>query len=131
MVAPIGPAWYELPHTVISDKYAVSYNFVKGTRSFGELESITFTTQGDYRFLDNLEPLLERWQGPISMTMFAPGTDFNSTVELIKYYRHCAPQSQLIRVLTSIHLFYPLEHLPDTIHGIDPYEVPHSCRMPW
>ena len=38
-------------------------------------ETITFTTQSEYYYLDNLVPLLERWQGPVSLAVYTPGED--------------------------------------------------------
>ena len=45
----------------------------KAKKSFGSLESIVFTTHGEYVYLDNLIPLLQRWNGPVSMAIYAPG----------------------------------------------------------
>ena len=68
-------------------KYWVLYNYVRAARQFNCDESITYTTHGEFRFLDNLEPLLERWQGPISVAVYAPGTDFQNTIHTILYLR--------------------------------------------
>ena len=51
---------------------ALGYIF-KAKHTFEFLESITFTTHGEYIYLDNLIPLLRRWKGPLSMAVFAPG----------------------------------------------------------
>jgi len=40
-------------------KYWVLYNYVRAARLFNCNETITYTTHGDFTFLDNLEPLLE------------------------------------------------------------------------
>ena len=42
---------------------------------------------GDVAFMDNLEPLLERWRAPVSIATFAPRTDFITAVKGIIYYR--------------------------------------------
>ena len=36
-------------------------------------ETITFTTHGEFGFLFNLEAVVDRWQGPISVAIFTPG----------------------------------------------------------
>ncbi|XP_070065374.1 beta-1,4-glucuronyltransferase 1 [Drosophila virilis] len=58
---------------------------------------ITYTTHGDYRYLNNVAPLVERWRAPISLALYAPGTDFNKTVSSILWLRQCDPQRKLIR----------------------------------
>uniref|UniRef100_A0A8W7PJM2 Beta-1,4-glucuronyltransferase 1 n=1 Tax=Anopheles coluzzii TaxID=1518534 RepID=A0A8W7PJM2_ANOCL len=59
-------------------------------------ETITYTTHADYTFLDNLVPLLERWNAPVSLALHAPGTDFVPTINSIKYLRDCIPESHLV-----------------------------------
>ena len=63
------------------------YNYIRAARQFNCDESITYTTHGEFRFLENLEPLLERWQGPVSVAVYAPGTDFQDAILNILYYR--------------------------------------------
>jgi len=36
-------------------------------------KTITYTTHGEFGFLFNLEVVAQRWQGPISAAIFAPG----------------------------------------------------------
>lgn len=43
-------------------EYWVLENYIPAALSFRCDESITYTTHGDYTFLDNLEPLTSRWQ---------------------------------------------------------------------
>ena len=65
------------------------YNYIRAERQFKCDESITYTTHGQFTFLDNLEPLLERWQGPISVALYAPGSDLQDTIDVILYFRCC------------------------------------------
>ncbi|XP_033150553.1 beta-1,4-glucuronyltransferase 1 [Drosophila busckii] len=37
--------------------------------------SVTYATHAEYSYLDNLEPLVQRWQAPISLAIYAPGED--------------------------------------------------------
>ena len=46
------------------NQYWVLYNYVRAEKVFNCNESLTYTTHGDFSFLDNLEPLLARWLGP-------------------------------------------------------------------
>ena len=90
----------------------VLYNYVPGTRQFSCDESITYTTHADYTFLDNLVPLLERWQGPVSLSLYSPGTDYDDTLVRIHYLREC---SSLVRELVSFHLFFDHKHIPKNL----------------
>ncbi|XP_018321905.1 beta-1,4-glucuronyltransferase 1-like [Agrilus planipennis] len=75
-------------------------------RSVRCYESVTYSTQGDLNFLDNLVPLVERWKGPVSVSVYAPGTDFLLALRTIQYLRECT--SPLIKEYLA---FNPL--LPD------------------
>ena len=68
-------------------EFWVLYNYIRAAREFNCNETITYTTHGDFTFLDNLEPLLERWQGPISVAVYSPGSDLDDTIDAILYFR--------------------------------------------
>lgn len=91
----------------------VLYNYVTSSRTFKCYESVTYTTHADYTFLDNLEPLLERWQGPVSLALHAPGNDFNPTVETIQYLRECG--SNLVAELVTFHIYFGTKHVPKQV----------------
>ena len=114
-------------------KYWVLYNYIRATRQFNCDETITYTTHGQFTFLDNLEPLLERWQGPISVAVYAPGSDLQDTVDVILYFRSsfvfakksklfcnfphfrdCSP-SNLVRDFATFHIIMDLDHIPETV----------------
>lgn len=95
--------------------YWVLYNYVLADRTFHCYESITYTTQSDYTFLDNLIPLVSRWKGPISVALYAPGEDFHVTVDSIAYLRNC--ESPLIKKYVSFHLFFESEHTPKQVNN--------------
>lgn len=102
-------------------EYIVLYNYVKASKSFGTHESVTFTAPADYTFLDNLPTLMQRWQGPVSIALYAPGDDFEVTLKSIAYLRHCAPNSiDNIRDLVTFHVFFHQQHVPyQVIHQMD------------
>ena len=91
----------------------VLYNYMPASRKFRCHETITYTTHADYTFLDNLEPLLERWQGPVSLAIHAPGTDFAPTLEAIRYARDCL--SPLVSELVTFHVFFGTRHVPKQV----------------
>jgi len=93
--------------------YWVLYNYVPMNMAIKCWESVTYTTHADYTFLDNLEPLLERWQAPISIAMHAPGTDFPATLDAIRYSRNCG--SPLVSQLVTFHIFFSSKHVPKVV----------------
>jgi len=94
-------------------------------------ESITYTTHADYTFLDNLIPLLERWNAPVSIAMHAPGTDFQPTVDSIRYLRECLPGSHLVRAYTTFHIYFGTKHIPKSVpKPHDVFKTGYNCTLP-
>lgn len=90
---------------------------------------MTYTTHADYTFLDNLLPLLERWRGPISIALHAPGTDFQNTLDSIMHLRDCT--NPLVRELVTFHIYFSTKHVPKKVprHDKLPTE-PRNCSLP-
>ncbi|XP_017763130.1 PREDICTED: beta-1,4-glucuronyltransferase 1 isoform X2 [Eufriesea mexicana] len=112
--------------------YWVLYNYVPMSMAVRCWESVTYTTHADYTFLDNLEPLLERWRAPISIAMHAPGTDFAATLDAIKYSRNCG--SHLVSQLVTFHVFFSSKHVPKVVpHTEKVMSDTYNCTLgpPW
>jgi len=107
--------------------YWVLYNYIKSERVFRCDESVTYTTHGDYTFLDNLIPLLERWQGPLSLAMYAPNEDFHETLIRIRYLRECSSKSKLIRDFVTFHIFFDGNNYPKGGVPRDPLKPVINC----
>ncbi|XP_059483078.1 beta-1,4-glucuronyltransferase 1-like isoform X2 [Neocloeon triangulifer] len=93
----------------------VLYNYVRAEEQPGCADSITYTTHGDHTFLDNLAPLLERWQGPIAMSVFSPGTDWTQALAAIQHVRNCGRSAHLVRKHVTFHLYFPTKHVPKKV----------------
>ncbi|XP_068150752.1 beta-1,4-glucuronyltransferase 1 isoform X1 [Drosophila tropicalis] len=94
-------------------------------------ETITYTTHADYTFLDNLIPLLERWNAPVSIAMHAPGTDFQPTLDSIRYLRECLPGSHLVRAFTTFHIYFGTKHIPKAVpKPQDVFKTMYNCSLP-
>ncbi len=100
------------PRTAMRGQYWVLYNYVPATETFSCNETITYTTHCDHTFLDNLGPLAKRWQGPISVAIYTPGTDYRDAVRAVTYYRQCVNESDIISRLVTFHFFFPYKHKP-------------------
>jgi len=109
--------------------YWVLYNYILAKKQFRCWESVTYTTHADYTFLDNIETLLERWKGPISIALHAPGTDFNATIMSIRYLYDCSPQP--IANLVTFHIYFPDKHFPKYIpRGKSIFSSKFNCSNP-
>lgn len=112
--------------------YWVLYNYIMAEKKFHCWESITYTSHADHTFLDNLVPVLDRWQGPVSLALYTPGSDFEDTLKTIKYLRECT--TPLVSKLVTFHLYFPARHVPK--HIPKPSEIfksPTNCSIlpPW
>ncbi|XP_042235657.1 uncharacterized protein LOC121875262 [Homarus americanus] len=101
---PLRPLYYQ------RGQYWVLENYIPADRSFLCNQSITYTTHGDYTFLGNLELLISRWQGPVSMALYAPDADFEYTLDILVYLRNC--RSQDIKTYVTFHIFFDVLHTP-------------------
>ncbi|KAH8250806.1 hypothetical protein KR038_003500 [Drosophila bunnanda] len=77
--------------------------------------NVTYTTHSDYRYLDNVVPLLDRWRSPLSLAIYAPGEDFEPTLRSILYLLQCHPGRHLVRELASFHLFFDVLLMPKVV----------------
>lgn len=89
----------------------VLYNYVKAKKNFRCYESITYATQGDYKFLGHLENLVERWKGPVSVALYAPGHDFQLIIDSIAYLRNC-DRHNFIKDYVTFHVYFETKNLP-------------------
>ncbi|XP_018321324.1 beta-1,4-glucuronyltransferase 1-like [Agrilus planipennis] len=111
-------------------QFYVYYNYVIAEKQFLCHESVTYTTQADFTFLDNLVTLTEAWKGPISVTLYAPGDDFQRTLKSIAYLRNC--ETPLIREFVTFHLFFEKIFIPKKLkiplnNADEIYEDDYDC----
>lgn len=90
-------------------------NYIPADGKFRCHESITIAAHGDFLFLDNVVPAIERWKGPISLTVYAPGDDFYEALESIAYLRNC--QTPLVRELVTFHIIFNMGHQPNQVRN--------------
>lgn len=55
---------------------------------------------------------MDRWRGPISIGLYAPGSDLFPTIDAIAYLRNC--ESELIRDLVSFHIVFDEDQMPQS-----------------
>lgn len=81
-------------------------------------DTITMTTHGEYMFLENLLPLVLRWKAPISVSVYAPGDDFQSTIDHMVFLRFCFVNSFLIREFVQVHIYIDEFNIPSNFAEI-------------
>ncbi|KAK2725105.1 hypothetical protein QYM36_001530 [Artemia franciscana] len=91
----------------------VLYNYIKSRQQFKCHESITLTTHGDTSYLDNLVYLSQRWQGPISFSVYVPSSDYYDAIKIISYLRQCTVSE--IKEFVTFHFVFDNSHMPKSI----------------
>merc|ERR1712243_127887 len=77
-----------------------------------------------------IAPLLTRWEGPISIAVYAPGYDLEDTMDSILYYRDCSNTS-LVRDFATFHVFFDFIHTPAQVPKWDTLlKKRPSCQKP-
>lgn len=65
------------------------------------------------------------------MALHAPGTDFQPTLDAIKYLRDCLPGSNLVRLYTTFHIYFSTKHIPKDIPKYyDALKTSFNCTLP-
>lgn len=77
-------------------------------------DTVTYTTQASYDFLQHSIELCRRFDGPISLAVYCPGTEFLLTVRLIHRLRQC--DHSCVRNNISWHLVFDHQYRPDLLN---------------
>lgn len=119
-----------VPRIIQRGRYWILPSYIQASQRFACDESVTYTTHGEATFLDNLDTLTARWQGPVSVAVYAPGSDFGVALASIRYLHECI-NSSLIRELVTFHLFFHQDHLPSFVPNPQRVlEAKVSCAIP-
>ncbi|XP_042907894.1 beta-1,4-glucuronyltransferase 1 isoform X2 [Parasteatoda tepidariorum] len=102
------------------DKYTIVKRYIpaEGPEP-GYEESVTLCTQGTYEFLQHVPVLCERWEGPVSVSVYAPGTDLPVAIRKIIFLRNCGPPC--VRVNVTWHLVFETSLAPEQLES--PWEA--------
>ncbi|GAB6032361.1 hypothetical protein CHUAL_011002 [Chamberlinius hualienensis] len=88
-------------------------NFIPAEQKFNYNESITFVTHASYGLLRNILNVTLKWNGPISVAVYAPSSDFYLALYEIAYLRQCSPP--LVGQLVTFNLYYETIYKPDNV----------------
>jgi N-acetyllactosaminide beta-1,3-N-acetylglucosaminyltransferase len=93
--------------------YRVIYNVIKVSDNeagsspvtkFG----VTYCTHATPEFLYHVVEIVRRWDGPVSLAVYAPCTDAGLSLAIMHHMCHCLPEMSKL----SIHLIFPITHPP-------------------
>lgn len=104
-------------------------NYIKAAHNLKCHEAITLTTHSDVSFLvPNLVPLVERWQNPVSVAVWAPGNLFDDSIASILFLRNCHPQRSLVKQFATFHVFFEAKFMPKSVsQDFRHLEVKFAC----
>jgi hypothetical protein len=108
--------------------YWILNHYVPAEKAYHCNESITYTTHGDITFLDNIVPLTRRWDGPLSVAVYTPGSDYEAAIRSMAYLRQCTGPD--IRQRVSFHLVLDERHFPTVLRKLHSQQGPPTTRSP-
>lgn len=111
--------------------YQVLRDYIPGNiPSSFDMKSITLTTQGTSDFLHHAEQLCDRWDGFISLAVYAPGDDFRLAINIIYYLRQCTNRCISDRVYW--HMVFDSQYAPINISTPASYLEAQNfdCNLP-
>uniref|UniRef100_L7MAL0 Putative glycosyltransferase n=1 Tax=Rhipicephalus pulchellus TaxID=72859 RepID=L7MAL0_RHIPC len=103
--------------SAVSSKYVVQEDFILSDISVPFNDSVTLTTQATHEFLQHVPVLCSRWQGPVSVAVFAPGTDYAIALDKIAFLRHC--HDPCVSANVTWHMVYDRDHAPPAAVVVD------------
>ena len=86
--------------------YRVIYDVIKVKQNSGA--GVTYCTHATPEFVYNVVEIVRRWDGPVSVAVYAPYTDAGLTLVIINHLCHCMPEMAKL----SLHLIFPVNHPP-------------------
>lgn len=88
--------------------YTVLYNYIRAAQHYNGNESVTYCTHATPDLMHHIGVLCRRWQGPVSVAVYAPGTDFVLAMRTISYLRMCGPPC--VKAVVTFHVIFDRKH---------------------
>lgn len=105
--------------------YSVVYNYLKSSRFYGENETVTYTTHSTPEFMEHIGGIAERWDGPVSVALYVPFTDYCRAVHKMIYLRNC--DKAAYREKVTWHIFWAKDSPPTSSWSLVPDETQVDC----
>ncbi|PSN49135.1 hypothetical protein C0J52_14888 [Blattella germanica] len=69
---------------------------------------VTYCTHATPEFVYNVVEIVRRWDGPVSIAVYAPFSDAGLTLFIINHLCHCLPEMSKL----SLHIIFPVNYPP-------------------
>lgn len=73
--------------------------------------------------------------GPVSLSVYVPGSDFGESLRRLVYLRECGPDADLVQSWVSVHFFFDQGNVPEPLPlGVENLlftETGVNCSHPW
>lgn len=97
------------PELGVKGPYRVLYSVVKGYQfNSSETNTITYATHITLSFLLHIVEIATRWEGPLSIACFVPGTDAILALKVLEKMCFCVKEMENV----NIHFIYHKNHPP-------------------
>lgn len=93
-------------------RYIVLKNYIRGALQVNTHSTITFATVATFMDISHVSEVCSRWQGPMSISVYAPGSDFKKVLRKIIHLRLV---NSCIHQNVTWHLYFDAEYDPS--HG--------------
>ncbi|KAI9585578.1 beta-1,4-glucuronyltransferase 1-like [Glossina fuscipes] len=98
-------------HVQQNGQYWILYNYIVAKNFYVGNDSVSLALHGEYKDLDTLGVLAQRWRGPISLALFANGDDFRRAQYTILHLIKCTPFGNEIRSFVTFHFIMHEDHI--------------------
>ncbi|XP_064459995.1 beta-1,4-glucuronyltransferase 1-like [Ornithodoros turicata] len=94
------------------DRFVIRSNYIVSDEAAGYDATVTLTTHATHDFLHHTPVLCRRWEGPISVSLYAPGTEYEIAINKVLFLRACS--DPCVRANVTWHIVYSTQHRPKT-----------------
>ena len=115
------------PQLGVNGPYDVLYDYLTATNKYSGNDSVTYTTHSTPEFLENVGEIANRWDGPVSVAVYVPHTDFCLAVTRIIKLRVCG--STTFKEKVTWHLYWPRNLPPPLNWRRPPDETTVDCKI--
>ena len=85
--------------------YFMSHTANEGSPRQYKVEDVTLVSQGSFHHIGHVVGIVERWKGPVSVSLFCLETDLDLTRSVIESLRECYP---VVMRNVSFHIVHPI-----------------------
>jgi len=117
-IGNLQPISFDALKSDASGLYKIWPLFITRTRNVKDSIDITIITQSSVSNLPDIERLVRDWDGPVSVGVFAPGSDIEIAVKVLYTMKVC---NQAVRSNVIFSLVLALSHPPKYHHDLSVY----------